>query len=225
MERATQAHDRGDHEDALRLFSRALGENAHSEAAWVGQLRCLVALEEYEEAGAWAVKALDYLPGSPAVMAVQALAAVLEGNRERAMQIVDRALKAPGCGPFVWLSRAWALGRTRPKPADMCVQKALETGSSNVTVLTDAAGFYMANERFGDAMRLLRQATSRRPALPPPWYNLGICYLRLGLQSQAVDALKQAASLAPGNLDYQAALAEASGQSAWTAWWRRTFGK
>jgi tetratricopeptide (TPR) repeat protein len=59
MQRAEQFRRAGEFEDALRYYSRAVELDRQCVAGWVGQVRMLVALEEYTEAELWARKALE----------------------------------------------------------------------------------------------------------------------------------------------------------------------
>lgn len=221
VKRARDREAMGEHEEALRLYSRALGRKAHHEGAWVGQLRCLIALEDYREALTWADKALEYLPKSASVVALQTIALAREGRHGEAMEHSDRALQMGGTSAVVWLARAWALRTDRPEPAQRCVAKALEVARNKPEELVEIALYFLDREQFGDALELLQDVTVRRPALAQPWYLLGVCHLAMGMRQQALAAFEHAARRAPRKKLYLMALHRAQQQGFISSIWRK----
>jgi tetratricopeptide (TPR) repeat protein len=68
LQMAEQSWRRGDFEKALRHYSKALGMDPNLEEAWLGQIRCLMDLDEVKEARLWVNKALEQLPRSAGLM-------------------------------------------------------------------------------------------------------------------------------------------------------------
>lgn len=225
IKRADSMYWQGEHEGALRLYSRALGLNPHLEAGWVGQCKCLLALDELKEVGLWAQKGLDYLPRSGELMAVQAVALAREGHRAGAMRLSDRSIEGAGTTPFTWIARAWALGHSGEKNADFCISKAVEQGGHNWQVLAEAAAYYVSRKQFGNAIQMLQKATTSNPDNPMLWFRLGRCYLNMGLRAQAVAALEHACRREPGNQDFDEWLNKAKRQNPFSGILRRLFGK
>ncbi len=221
-ERARELEWSGDHEAALRLYARALGHNPHNEGAWVGQLRCLVAAEDYREAMVWADKAAEYLPRSGPVRAWRAVALARDGRDTEALRASDEALKL-GSSPEVWLSRAWVNGADRPEPADRCVQKAMEQGDRDPGLVLGVAVFYIHVGRFSQALQTLQKLTAQRPGLAHPWYLLGRCFGELGMKEQALQALEEACGKAPTRRPTREARARLQGQSGLATLWKRLF--
>jgi tetratricopeptide (TPR) repeat protein len=59
MGQAMQNRRIGNHEEALRFYSRAVELDRTMVSGWVGQVQMLIALAEYPEAELWARKALE----------------------------------------------------------------------------------------------------------------------------------------------------------------------
>ncbi len=211
----------GDWDGALRLYSRALSSLPHLEEAWVGQLRCLVRQEDFHEAAMWAGKALEYLPKSGAILAMQAIALAGEGQLSEALALSDRAIQMSGNSPAVWLARAWALGRDKEESAGRCLRKAVEVAQDDVRWLLEAGALYLRWEKFGAALEQLQRAVTLRPALAAPWHLVGVCRLKLGMADEAEQAFSQAVRLAPGVKRYRERLEESRGVTWWTSLWRR----
>jgi tetratricopeptide (TPR) repeat protein len=224
VQRARELEWNGEHEAALRLYARALGHDPHHEGGWVGQLRCLVAAGDFDEAILWAEKAAEYLPRSAAVFAWKAVALARCGRLSEAQETSDKALKC-GQSPDVWLARGWVHGTSRPEPAFRCMDKALEQGRQDPGVLLQVARFYEATGRHSAALKVLQELTTLRPALSFPWYLLGQCHARLGMKEQAQQAYEQAIGKAPTRRSYREALTQLQQQGSVGAFFRRLLGR
>ncbi len=212
----------GEHDGALRLYARALSHNPHHEGAWVGQLRCLVAVGDNDEAILWAEKAAEYLPRSGPVRAWKAVAVARTGATGEAQTISDDALRL-GNSPDVWLARGWVHGTSRPEPAARCMDKALELGGKDPGVLLQVASFYTETKRYSRGLKVLQELTAARPAISYSWYLLGQCYGALGMRDQAVQALEQAVSKAPTRRAYREALLVVQGRGGLATVLKRIF--
>ena len=71
-------------ENALRMYSRTLENDSTIAAAWVGQVRMLIALEEYPEAELWSGKALERLRNHADLLAGRAQASCRLGESKAA---------------------------------------------------------------------------------------------------------------------------------------------
>lgn len=222
VQKARELEWNGEHEAALRLYARALSHNPHHEGAWVGQLRCLVAVDDFDEAILWAEKAAEYLPRSGPVRAWKAVAAARSGDAAGAQVLSDEALRM-GHSPDVWLARGWVHGTQRPEPAARCMDKALEQGGRDPGVLLQVASFYTETKRLSKALKVLQELTAARPALSFPWFLLGQCYGKLGMQDQAKQALEQAVSKAPTRRPYREALTALQNQGGLSTIFKRIF--
>jgi len=214
----------GSYEDVLRLYARALGRDPHLEEAWVGQLRCLLAREEFHEAQVWARKASEYLPRSAQIVALEAVALARDGRQQEGLTRSDDALKLSGQGPLVWFARAWVHGKARADMAERCIDKALEQAAGDPFPRVEAALLYLHLGKHGLALQHLQAVTAQRPALARPWYLMGLCMERLGMRRQAVAALAEAAGRAPANRRYRDALVELQRGGGVAGWLRRYLG-
>ncbi|MGD2175485.1 MAG: hypothetical protein PVJ27_08785, partial [Candidatus Brocadiaceae bacterium] len=122
----------GLYESALRAYSRALEQDGTVFVCWLGQVRSLLALGEYEEADLWADKALELFPEHPDLLSAKALAAVRRGLVPRAMAYSDNALSREGVSPFVWLCRGEVLTVRGSSMAEHCFEQAAVVSEDTV---------------------------------------------------------------------------------------------
>ena len=74
--------------------------------------------------------------------------------------------------------------------------------SPAVAPRVDLADLYRAMGREADAERVLREAIQKDPAAAAPWHALGLALVRAKRYDEAIDALKRAVELAPGEARY-----------------------
>lgn len=122
----TKRFHRGDYEQALLSYSRALRFDANCEAAWVGQCKALIELSETEEALIWVDKGLQKFKDAPGLLACKGRVLCRAGDRERAISYVDAAIQTGKATTDVWLARADVLFAERSEAARHCLEKALE---------------------------------------------------------------------------------------------------
>jgi len=213
----------GRYEEALQAYSRALRQNAHGEAAWVGQLRCLIEMGDFSEALTWSMRALEYLPQSGDILSLRCIALAREGRGRDAMELSDRIVEAGPAGPLAWIARAWAQGEDRFESAERCISKALEMPDEQMSVSMDAALFYLEHKRFGAALRLLQEVSRARPALAQGWYLQAICLENLGDTDEALAAARHALQIAPHATLYRDAVARLGGAGGLTSFLHRLF--
>src|SRR5437660_7583062 len=90
---ARAAFESGNFESALRLYSKVLEYNPRNIAAWTGQVRMLIELNECKEARLWADKALERFPHDPELLAAKAVALARSGDVEGAISFSDAAIE------------------------------------------------------------------------------------------------------------------------------------
>lgn len=225
VSRGQGLEQQGRFDEALQAYSRALRQGAHIEAAWVGQLRCLVAMGEHNEALTWAGRALEYLPQSTDIQSIRCIALARQGRMSEAMALSDKILETGAASPLAWLARAWAHGDARMEAAERCVNKALEMPADAQGTGSEAATFYMAHENHAAALRLLREVTRQRPALAHPWYLQALCLEAIGSVDEAAQAMRNAVRLAPDSRRYRDDAHRLEGANPLVSWWRRMFRK
>src|SRR4051812_38832271 len=105
MRSADAERRRGQYENALRCYCRALAQDALLPLAWLGQGQMLVLLEEVAEAGFWCRRALEFFPANGDLMAAQSQSACRQGNLSKALALSDASLAARGESAYRWLCR------------------------------------------------------------------------------------------------------------------------
>ncbi len=191
----------GYYETALQWYSRALRFAQELEAAWAGQVRCLLGLEEYPEADIWAQRGLARFPNSPDLLAARAMALLHLSGLARAMEYSDAAMQVKGheVGAYPWVVRGEILlngGGGRPS-AERCFAKALELAGTDwyTHFLVGLALF-----RSGlceEARRRLLAGVSLERRSSSLLCTLGDCHERLGESGAALLAYHRALEANP----------------------------
>ncbi|HVR34323.1 MAG TPA: tetratricopeptide repeat protein [Methylomirabilota bacterium] len=226
LEEARQALAAGRFERALRTFSRVLEFNPRCLAAWAGQVRMLIELEEFEEANRWADKALEVLPGEPELLAVKAVVMGRLGDLDAALSYSDAAVAERGGVPEAWLCRGDVLLACRERRAGFCFEKAMELSPSDWLIPWLASRIHFFYEKFSLALKFSQQALALDGAQSVVWLQLGRCQWALGLATQARLSLEQSRQLNPDCEATRAALAEIASPGLWRHlrnFWRRLF--
>lgn len=210
---ADEAYRKMDWEKALRLYSRALGLDNTLEAAWVGQLRCLLDLQENPEALTWAIKAHKTFGKSPDVQAARALALARNGQLQEALAFSDGSMKADRVGWFPWVVRGEILARTGAPSAEFCMGKAREIAPNDWLVVLKVAQGYKYAGLYEKAVPVYKKVLAAQSDLAEAWYELGECHLAMGLSGEAVEAFARAVKLVPHRKKYSDAYARLLGSS------------
>ena len=207
LARAEQQELDGDFEHALRLFTRCLEQDRSAVAAWVGQVRMLVELDELREASLWVDKALELFRNQGELLAVKAQAQLRLGDRPMALATSDRALKAPGSSAWRWLVRAGVLFAQSQRAAKTCLQRALEQEHAELSDRVRAVRLLLHEGQAGLALEQIRRVLGDHPAVGPFWYLLGRCQQELGWPEDATTSYQRCLEL---QRDHRQALAALS---------------
>lgn len=194
---ACEARFWGDHELALRLYTRTLSEDRGRVAAWCGQVQMLVQLREYDEAKLWADKALEVFPKQGDLLACRAQACARLGDRRDAMACSDLSMAAPGSSPWRWEVRGETLLACKePHHHDCFDRAACEPGFDwfDYLVIAEILEHY---NRLASAMKQVHLALGKRPDHAYNWYVLGRCQQGLGWTGAAKQSYRRALELAP----------------------------
>jgi tetratricopeptide (TPR) repeat protein len=167
MAEAQTAFENGQFEETLRLYAKVMEFNPRNAAAWTGQVRMLIELNEFNEAKKWADKALERFPDDPELLAAKAVVLARLGDIEAAIARGD-----------VQLAR-------KEKRADYCFDKALALAPKNWFVRWLAARVYGYYKKFALALKLVQEALSLNAAQGVLWLQLGFCQQALGLIAPA----------------------------------------
>ena len=103
---ADEERRKGQYENALRWYSRALEWDKSVVTGWVGQVQMLIALAEYPEAELWARKALELFKNNADLLAGRAQSLCRIGDFKNAMAGSDASINQSGHGSYPWLVRA-----------------------------------------------------------------------------------------------------------------------
>lgn len=194
---ADQAWRKLDYEKALKLYSKVLSLDPNVEAGWVGQLRCLLDLQENPEALTWAKKAQNLFPKSADVMSAYALALSRHGDQREAMSFSDGAMKNDRIVWYPWVVRGEILALSGAGNADMCMMKAREATPNDPFVTLKVAQAYARTPMFEKAVPLFNKALGAFPDLPEAWFEFGQLQMQIGFLEQAREAFARAHKLAP----------------------------
>jgi tetratricopeptide (TPR) repeat protein len=195
LEHARREEDRARFEPALRLYARALEANPRSHAAWLGQVRMLLELGQFEDASAWGSKGVDVLPHSCELLAAKAVALAGLGQWETALAFSDEAVSIGGGFAYPWLARADVLLARGETCVDYCIDRALAAEPRDWRVPSRAARIHARHRQFARALALLRQAIALDATVPILWLQRGQCEAALGCTETARASLQQALAL------------------------------
>lgn len=206
LELAQQSMREGSYETALRYFSRVLAGDSKVEKAWQGQILCLIHMGEYQEAVAWADRALGIFPGSSDVLAAKAVAWGHAGDLDKAMGFSDSSLKKDDASAFVWWARGDVLMVTNPQTARFCFDKAAELGKNDWQLLFWIGRTYLSIGEAATAKTYLQRAERLDAENPVVWHHLGLAYKELGMFEEAEKAFEAVLQRHPGRDDARQAL-------------------
>ena len=186
MEQAELALNRGDFDNSLRHYSKALGMNPNLEDAWLGQVRCLLDLDEVKEARVWVNKALEQIPRSAGLLGAKSLmlARMMEDNA--ALETSDKAFSLKQYSWYLWFTRGCILLKRGLKTSAFCFEKALEFNPGDWRVRLRVGMAYLDMADYHQALTHLRQAAQAEPINPLVLYKYGLCCASMGWRSQAL---------------------------------------
>jgi len=193
---ADDSFNMGNYDAALTFYSRALRFDRDLAPAWVGQIRCLLAMNEFREAVTWSDRALDRFANTPDLLACKGLALAYLGDPE-GLAFLDSAVAMKSAGVWVWLARGECLllHKTAEANAVRCFMKALEMSGDDWRIeLRVGIAYYRAGlpaRARGPLLSAVRKCADNRLAL----HNLGLTYQALGETESATGCFSRAHSL------------------------------
>jgi tetratricopeptide (TPR) repeat protein len=183
---------------ALRFYGKTLEYNAGNVEAWTGQVRMLIELGEFSEAGLWADKALERFPNEPELLAGKAVASARSGDLGAALAFSDAAMAEKGETAYLWLARGDVLLARQEKRADYCFEKALLLSPNDWLTGWLAGRIRYYYKQFALALQLMQAALEKNATHFNLWLECGRCQEALGLSSAARHSFEQARQLNPG---------------------------
>lgn len=203
--RADQSRRAGEFEDALRYYSRAVELDRQCVAGWVGQVRMLVALEEYAEAELWARKALELFRNHADLHSARAHALCRSGDLKNAQVACDAAIGQQGQSPYPWMARGDLMLARKDPIADHCFDKAIQLDPDWIIAI-EIAAIYLYYRRPAKALARCTPIVEKAPDQPYAWYHLGVCQLEMSLEKPARRSFARCLDLEPRHQRARAAL-------------------
>jgi tetratricopeptide (TPR) repeat protein len=197
----------GNHENALRFYSRALEIDKSLMDAWVGQVQMLVLLGEYPQASMWGRKALELFPSHGDLLAGRAQAESRLGNHREAVSLSDGALSQRGETPYQWQVRGELMLVMKQKTDRHCFDKA-QVLSRDPIVPLESGLIYLHHRAFVKAQRRVQTALEKEPESYYAWYLLGVCQQHSGLIEAATRSFERCRELCPNHHEAGMKLAE-----------------
>jgi tetratricopeptide (TPR) repeat protein len=218
MRVAGQYRRQGLFEAALRHYSRAVEMDRALVPGWVGQVRMLVALEEFPEAELWARKALELFRGQADLTAGRAQALCRAGDIKQAQGICDAAIQQPGQSPYPWLVRGDLMLALADSVEEHCFDKAVQLSGDWLTLI-EIAEIYLYYHRPAKAQTRCQQALAKASDQPYCWYLQGMSQSASGFHDAARLSFKHCLDLDPQHAGARAAMESGGG------WLRRLLGR
>lgn len=224
MKQADTNRRKGQYENSLRFYSRALEENKAIVAAWTGQVQMLVLLNETPEADLWARKALELFAGNGELLAARAQSLCRLGDKRQAMPLCDAAMAAAGKSAYRWQVRGEMMLATKQSLDAHCFDKAQETDRDWLVPL-ESALIYMHYGFASRAQVRARQAVEAAPDQFYCWYVRGCAEAELNFERQARESFETCLRLCPRHVDATAQLDKLRGNWSLKRTLRRLFGR
>jgi tetratricopeptide (TPR) repeat protein len=191
---------KGQYENALRFYSRALEENKALVRGWLGQVQMLVLLDEVPEADTWARKSLELFPGNGELLASRAQAMCRLGDKRQGLSLSDASMAAPGNSAFRWQVRGEMMLATKQDIDVHCFDKAQQLDRDWLVPL-ESALIYAHYEVASKAQARARVAIEAAPDQFYCWYVYGGAQHALGLRRQAKESFEQCLKLSPRHVE------------------------
>ncbi len=224
LKEADSNRRKGQYENALRFYSRALEENKALVTGWTGQVQMLIMLVEVPEADLWACKALDIFPGNGELLAARAQAVCRLGDKRQALALSDASMSAQGSSAYRWQVRAEMMLATKQSVDAHCFDKAQQLDADWLVPL-ESALIYLDYDMASRAQARARAAVEKAPDQYYCWYVSGCAQSTLGLRRQAKESFEQCLKLSPRHVEAAARLAALDGGGSLTRIFRRWLGR
>jgi len=196
-EAARQCYYEGDYEGGLRYYSRVLEFDCNELESWLGQVRCLVELDELKEADTWCGKALERFVDNPELLATKAIVHSRMGDFTRAKAYSDTSLEKETSSPYVWLARGEVFLASRGRNAEYCFHKGITENPKDWFLYFGIAKICMYYTKISLASKYFVRALELNTSSPFLYLQAGKCYQALGVYKSAYSCYKQALVLKP----------------------------
>ena len=207
LKQAVQERENGQHESALRLYSRALEVDKSILAGWLGQVQMLIALGEYPEAELWARKALELFKNNADLLAGRSQAFCRIGDLKSALASSDASINQQGVATYPFVARGELMLARKEKAEEYCFDKAAQLDGGWLVRL-EIAEVYLFHSRPTKALTWIRRAVELAPDRAHGWYSQGSCEVVLGLNRSAEASFKRCLQIMPKHASAREALSQ-----------------
>ncbi|NNE94096.1 MAG: tetratricopeptide repeat protein [Verrucomicrobiales bacterium] len=130
---------------------------------------------------------------------------LLEGDREKAREVISNASSGGNDDPQYWLRlartalRVWPRANANQQPSliNEIYKKALDAGRDNLAVRRQVSEYYMATRQFDEAEKLLKEIIEDHPEKLDVRRGLYALYRSQGKEEEAIGALKGIVAINP----------------------------
>ncbi|HLJ98210.1 MAG TPA: tetratricopeptide repeat protein [Gemmataceae bacterium] len=179
--------------EALDAFDKALAINPNAAEALVG--KGIAALQKYEvkDAERFAERALQINPNLPEALRLRADISFMVGDLDAATRLLDHARTINPRQESTLGRSACCLYLRRDSRGFEQLEQEVERQDPKPGVFYDELAERLEERRqFDAAERYYKKALDLRPELPGPRNSLGLLYMRLGREKEALDMLTKA---------------------------------
>ncbi|MBN1902013.1 tetratricopeptide repeat protein [Candidatus Sumerlaeota bacterium] len=216
---------RGEFREALQFYSRAIQLDSSIHYPWLGQIYCLIEMNQLKEADLWTGRALELFPEDSALLSLRAMMYANRGMYKRAINASDYAISRKGVLPHSYVARGYILLTADNKNAHFCFMKALELADSNDFRIPMSIGLiYLKRKQYSKALDFLLRACACNVANYFLWHHMGLCYQKLGFTNKAMESFQHALDQNPEYTPAKDALLSVTHSSVFSRLFRRLIG-
>lgn len=194
---ARRCHEEGDYENSLKYYSRVLEYERQEKGAWLGQVRCLIELDELKEANVWCDKALDRFTDDSELLAAKAIVHSRMGDFSRAQRYSDASLEKQTSSAYLWVARGEVFLASRGKQPEYCLEKAISESPKDWFLYCSIGKVCMYYRKYALASKYFLGALELHTSSPFLYLETAKCYQALGSGRRADFCCEQALVLKP----------------------------
>ena len=225
IDKADEAFFTGEYKQALKFYSRAIQIDNTLHYPWLGQIYCLIAMEQLKEADLWTGRALEMFPEDSAILSLRAMTYANRGMYKRALNTCDYAITRKGARTHTYIARGYVLLVAGNKNSHFCFMKAMEMAGNRDWKIPMRIGYiYFRNKKYSRALDFFLKACARNISNYYLWHHIGLCYQKLGFGHKALEAFRHALDHNPDYTPAEDALHKASRSSVFSRLFRRVTG-
>jgi tetratricopeptide (TPR) repeat protein len=184
---------KGEFREALQSYSRAIQIDSSIHYPWLGQIYCLIEMNQLKEADLWTGRALELFPEDSAILSLRAMMYANRGMYKRAINTSDYAISRKGADPHTYTARGYILLTADNKNANFCFMKAMDLADENDFRIAMRIGLiYLKRKQYSRALDFLLRACAHNVTNYYLWYHMGLCYQKLGFTNKAMESFQLA---------------------------------